>query len=124
MSLVDLAQGRSTIQSRIVAQRRGLGSVRVHPFEPADLPIDFFGGFFGHLRRADLLSILFDFLLKFVALAKFLLDRLHLLPQVVFTLGTVDFSPGLRVDVVLNLQNLDLLGQHLVGRSVGVRPGP
>ena len=89
----------------------------MHAFEPAELPFRFFGDFLRHLRLLDLSAILLDFFLQFVAFAKLLLDRLHLLPQIELALALVDFAARLRVDVVLDFENFDFLGQQFVNAA-------
>ena len=50
-----------------------------------------------------------DFFLNFVAFAKFLLNGLHLLAQVELALALVHLATSLRIDIVLDLEDLDFL---------------
>ena len=95
-------------------KRRGLGRVRMHSLELFQLPERFFLGVLRHFCFEDLVAILLDLFVKLVALAKLALDRLQLLAQKILALRTVDVGACLRVDLLLDGQNIDLFAQQIV----------
>ncbi len=66
-----------------------------------------------HPGLFDLLLQLVDLVLAFVLLAELLLDRLHLLAQVVLALGLADLVGDLRLDLAGDLLQLELAGDDL-----------
>jgi hypothetical protein len=69
--------------------------------------------FLRHAGRFDPLAELVDLLLAVVVLAQLLLDRLHLLAQVVLALGLADLVGDLRLDLARDLLQLDLARDDL-----------
>ena len=70
-----------------------------------------------HAGGFDLLAQLLDIALALVLLAEFLLDRLHLLAQIVVALRLLHLVLHLGLDLVAQLLDFELLGQMLVERS-------
>ena len=99
---------------QIVPDGRSFRGIRMHALQAADLAFGFFGGFRRHLRLPDFPAILLDLFLQFVAFAKFLLDRFHLLAEIELPLAPIDFSARLRRDVVLDFENFKFLGDEIV----------
>ncbi len=62
-----------------------------------------------------------DLLLQFVAFAKLLLNRFHLLAEIELPLASIDFSARLRGDVVLDFQNFEFLGDEVVNLTEPLR---
>ena len=92
---------------RIFAGRLG------HPLEPGELALGVLLDLGRHLRLGDLFRELGDLLaLGVVALAQFLLDRLHLLAQQELALAVVDLFLGLLADLARQPQHLDAVDQH------------
>ncbi len=79
-----------------------------HHLELAHLGIGFFAGIVGKPGRFDLLLELGDLRLEFVAFAELLLDRGHLLVQVVLFLAAFHLLADARTDAALDLQDFDL----------------
>ena len=67
-----------------------------------------------HAGRLDLLAQLVDLALLVVALAQLLLDRLHLLAQVVLALVLLQLALDLALDLAADLEHLEVLDQDLV----------
>ena len=67
-----------------------------------------------HARGLDLLAQLVVLALLVVAFAELLLDGLHLLAQVVLALVLLQLGLDLALDLVADLQDLQVLDQHLV----------
>ena len=87
-------EGHHLLQARDLLHRRGLGRLR-------------------HLGVLDGLPEFLDLDCELVLLAQFLLDRLHLLVEVVLLLGLLDLRLDPGVDLSLEVQDLDVrLDQH------------
>ena len=92
---------------RIFAGRLG------HALEPGELALGVVLDLGRHLGLGDLSGELGDLLaLGVVALAQFLLDRLHLLAQQELALAVVDLFLGLLADLARQPQHLGAVGQH------------
>ncbi len=72
---------------------------------------------FGIFAFLIFVAILLDLFLQFVAFAEFLLDRLHLLPQIKLALALVHFTARLRVDVVLDFENFGFFRHQFVNAA-------
>src|SRR5262249_16770294 len=79
-----------------------------------NLPLDFVGNILGRFRLGEFLSILGDLLGNFITLTEFGLDGLELLPQKEFALGAIYFPFSLRVNVLLDPQNVNFSLQQLI----------
>jgi len=73
-------------------RHRVLGRRRRHLAEPVQLPEGLLLGLLGHAGRLDLLPELVELLGAVVGRAELLLDRLELLPQIVFALALADLG--------------------------------
>ena len=90
-----------------VGPRHGvLGGRRRHLGQAVELAESLLPGLLGHPGRLDLLAQLADLLAALVALAELLLDRLHLLAQVVLALGLRHLRLDLGLDLGAQLQHL------------------
>ena len=98
----------------VVAGQRVVGRHRRHAREPVQLLGRLFLHVLRHAGGFDLLAQLLDILLALVHFAEFLLDRLHLLAQVVVALRLLHLVLHLGLDLVAQLLDLKLLRQVLV----------
>ena len=89
-----------------------LGGGGGHLRQPPHLLLRLLLHLVGHLGGADLLLQLVDLPGHEVALAQLALDGPHLLPQVILPLALVHLILHLGVDLVLQLQQVQLLGQE------------
>ena len=85
----------------IVAGHGGFGRHGRHHFQPLQLLRSFFLRFLGHSSRFDLFLQFIDFAL--LAPAQLLLDRLHLLVQVVLFLGAFHLPLDAALDVAVHV---------------------
>ena len=92
----------------------GLGRLRVHLGQPADLLLELLLDLVGDADLAQLVLVDPDLLLDLGALAELLLDGLHLLAQEVLLLELVHLALGLGRDLGLDVEELELAGQELV----------
>ena len=99
---------------QIIAQRGGLGRIRMHTFQASKLPFGFFGHLGRHFGLFDFPAVLLDLFLQFISFTQFLLDRFHLLAKVKLALALIHLATGLRVDVVLNFQDSDFFRHQLM----------
>jgi hypothetical protein len=88
-----------------------LGRHGRHHLELLQLLADLLLGLLAHLLLGDLLFELFDLGLELVLLAELLLDRPHLLVEVVLLLRLLHLLLDARPDLLLHLEDLDL-GLH------------
>ena len=90
----------------IVAHDRRLGGHRRHLAELLELVVRLVARF---LRELGLLDLVFEFgeLVLAVLVAQLLLDRLHLLVEVVLALGLLHLALDARADALLDLQHRD-----------------
>ena len=101
-----LAPGQSQQHIEIVARHGRFGRHRLHALELLQ-----FGGrlglrFLGKLQFLDLLAELGKFVaLAVFAVAQFLLDRLHLLVEIIFALGLLHLALDPTADFLLDLQH-------------------
>jgi hypothetical protein len=87
---------------------------RRHLRKPIELAQRFLLHGIGHARGFDFLGELFNLLGLIVALAKLLLNRLHLLAEEVLALVLADLGLHLRLDLRSELEHLELLDQDPV----------
>ncbi len=87
---------------------------RIHPVQPAKLLQGVFFHVLRHARVFNLLPQLGDVFLRIVLVAQFLLDRLHLLTQVVVALRLLYRVLHLALDLVPQSLNVQFLRQVLV----------
>ena len=92
----------------VVADHRRLGAHRRHHLELAELLLGPLARLVGHLLRLELLLELLDLVLELVALAELLLDRPHLLVEVVLLLRALHLLLDAAADPLLDLEHLDL----------------
>src|SRR6476646_4837356 len=92
----------------VVAHDRGLGRHRAHLAELLQLAERLFLGFLRELGLLDLLLDLGEVVAAFLAVAKLLLDRLHLLVQVVLALRLLHLTLDAAPDLLLDLEHRDL----------------
>ncbi len=92
----------------VVARHRRLGRHRRHRFEPLQLLDRLFLDLFRHLCLFDLLLQLFDLVALLVLAPQFLLDRLHLLVEVVLLLRLLHLLLDARLDLAIHLELVDL----------------
>src|SRR3989454_3438959 len=98
---VDVRPGDGVLRRR----RRHLG-------EPVELPESLALGLLRHARRLDLVAQRPDFLRALVGLAELLLDRLHLLTQVVLALRLRHLGLDVGLDLGAQLEDLRLLPER------------
>ena len=106
-----LAPGQREHPVDVVAHDGRLGAHRRHHLELADLLLAPLACLVGHLLGLELLLELLDLVLEVVAIAELLLDRAHLLVQVVLLLGALHLLLDPTPDALLHLEHLDL-GLH------------
>ena len=92
----------------IVARDGRLGRHRRHGLEALQLLDGLFFDVLGHPRLFDLLLQLFDLVALLVLAAQFLLDRLHLLVEVVLLLRLLHLLLHARLDAAIDLELVDL----------------
>ena len=98
----------------VVARERVVGGHGRHAREAAQFLERFFFYFVGHAGVVDLLLQVFYIALAFILLAQFLLDRLHLLAQVILALGLLHAVLHFALDLVAQLLHFKFLGEMLV----------
>src|SRR5882724_11802473 len=84
-----------------------------HLLQPVELAKRFLLRLLGHARRLDLLAERIDLLRAIVDVTQLLLNRLHLLAQVVLPLRLRHLRLGFRLDLRAELEDLDLFRQSL-----------
>ncbi len=92
----------------IVPHHRRLGRHRRHRLQLLDLGQRLLMRLLGQLRVLDPLFQLGDLVGAVLAVAQLLLDRLHLLVQVIFALGPLHLRLDPRLDLLLDLQDAHL----------------
>ena len=92
----------------VVARDGGFGRHRRHRLQPLQLLHRLLGDLFRHLRLFDLLLQLVDLVALLVLAAQFLLDRLHLLVEVVLLLRLLHLLLHARLDAAVHLELVDL----------------
>src|SRR5438445_199983 len=98
----------------VISSHAVISGHRRHACQPAQLFQCLFLHIIRHACRFNFLPKFFGIALAFILLAEFLLDRLHLLAQVVFTLALLDAVLHLGLDLVTELLDFELLGEMLV----------
>src|SRR5436190_165462 len=88
----------------VIAGDRGFRGHRRHRLEPLQLLDRLLLDLFRHLRLFDLLLQLFDFVALLVLAPQFLLDRLHLLVEVVLLLRLLHRLLDARLDLAIHLE--------------------
>ena len=104
------AQDRLDIGS---AYRR-LGAGRLHLTETLDFFLYFFVYFLVQFELFQLFQPVFHFVFQIFADSQFILNRPHLLPQIVFPLVFVHLRFYFGSDVLLNIENFNFSGQKFV----------
>ena len=92
----------------IITYDRGLGRHRAHIAQLLELRIGLGARLFGKLGLGQLFLKLGQLLAAVIALAQLALDRLHLLVEIILTLGLLHLALDARADLLLDLQNADL----------------
>src|SRR5437764_240218 len=90
----------------VVANDRRLGGHRRHELQLLQLRLRFLARFLVHVRAADLLLHLLE-VRALLAFAELLLDRLHLLVQVVLALALLHLPLHAPADALLDLEDVD-----------------
>ncbi len=93
-------------------RHRVLGRHAAHLRQPVELLLRDLLHLRRHVRLEHLLPELIYLRISFVALAKLLLDRLELLPQIVFSLGLIDAFFNVGLYLARKLQGLQLAVEH------------
>ena len=102
------APGQRDQPVEVVAHHGGLGRHRRHHLDLLELARRLLRGLRAHPGGLDARPQLVDLGLELVLLAEFLLDRLHLLDEVVLLLGLLHLLLDLAVDLALHEHDLDL----------------
>ncbi len=109
---------------QVVARHGGLGRHRGHRFQALQLLEGLLLGVLRHPGLLDLLAQLLDLVEAIVLPAQLLLDRLHLLVEVVLLLGLLHLLLDAALDPLVDLELVDLAledraeaGQALLGRE-------
>ncbi len=89
----------------IVADDRCFGRHRAHATQLLQLSLGLFAGFLGKLGLVDAFFEFSRFIATILAIAKLLLDRLHLLVEIVFALRLLHLALDAAADTLLNLKN-------------------
>ena len=92
----------------IIAHHGRLGAHGRHGFQLFQLSLGLVAGLLGQLGVLDARLQLVEFGLAFLALAQLLLDRLHLLVQIVFALRALHLAFHAALDLALDLQDRQL----------------
>ena len=92
----------------VVAHDGRLGRHRRHELELRELGVRLVAGFLRHAGARDALLELGDLVGRVVHLAQFLLDRLHLLVEVVLALALLHLLLDAAADALLDLQHVHL----------------
>ena len=90
---------------KIIAHDSRLGAHRAHVLELLQFCINLFTGFLGQLGRLDARFQFGHFTGTFFAVAKLLLDRLHLLVQIIFALRALHLALDAGLDLFFDLQH-------------------
>ncbi len=93
-------------------KRRRLGRFEVHSLQAFDLLFGFFGDLLRHLRGGDPLANPLHLVAPDVALSELFLDRLDLFAQEIVALRFVHLLPRVRVDFMLDGQDVNFFGQN------------
>ncbi|EGE55682.1 hypothetical protein RHECNPAF_890098 [Rhizobium etli CNPAF512] len=93
---------------QIVAHDGGFGRHRAHLTQLLQLRIGLFTGLLGQFGLGDALFQFAHLVAAFLAVAELLLDRLHLLIEVIFALGLFHLALDARADALFDLQDRDL----------------
>ena len=96
----------------VIAHDSGFGRHRGHQLEFFQFGIGFLARVLGHARDADLFLDLVD-VRAFLGFAEFLLDRLHLLVQVVLPLALLHLALDASADALFHLQDVEFALNHL-----------
>ena len=107
-----LEPGQREEPVEVVADHGRLGRHRRHHLELLDLALAFLARLGRHLLLAQLLFELLDLVLEFVFLAQFLLNRPHLLVEVVLLLGLLHLLLDPGADAFFDLQDFQF-GAHV-----------
>ena len=86
----------------------------LHLGKTADLLLDFFSGLVFQLQFFQLCAESFDFIFNVFCNTQFILDRPHLLPQVIFSLILIDLRFHLGIDILFDIEDLDLFQQDRI----------
>ena len=106
--LGPLLPGQRQHPVQIVAHDRGLGRHRAHRAQLLQLGPGLVAGLLGELGLLDPRLELGGLVLAVLELAQLLLDRLHLLVQVVLALGLLHLPLDAGADALLDLEDRDL----------------
>jgi hypothetical protein len=92
----------------IVAHHRGFGRHRRHHFQLVQLRLYLGLGVLGHPGLFDALRQFLDFVGRVFQIAEFLLNRLHLLVQIILALAFFHLLLDAATDTLLDLEDVDL----------------
>ena len=91
----------------VAAHNRGLGGHRRHHFQLAKFCLRFRASLFGHLCRRDTRLQFVQFAGRFIHVAQFFLDSLHLFVQIVLTLALFHLLLDAPANALLNLEQIN-----------------
>ena len=103
-----LAPGQPQQPVEIIAHHSCFRRHRAHLLEFLELGIGLFTGFLGQLCLGDAAFHLGHLVTTVLAVTKLLLDRLHLLVEIILPLGLLHLPLDAGADALLNLKNRDL----------------
>ena len=103
-----LGPGHGDQPVEVVARDGGLGRHRRHGLEALELLERLLLGVLGHAGLLDLLAQLLDLVAAVVLAAQLLLDRLHLLVEVVLLLGALHLLLDAALDALVDLELVHL----------------
>ena len=112
--LAALTPGQGEHPVDVVAHHGRFRAHGLHHLELAQLLLQPLTRLVRGVLGVDLLLELRDLVLELVAFAELLLDRLHLLVEVVLLLRALHLLLDARADLLFDLQDLDLRGHQLV----------
>ena len=92
----------------IVTHHGGFGRHRRHHFQLVELGVGLFAGLLRHPRFFDFLLQIFDFVRRIVHVAKFFLNRFHLLVQVILALTLFHLLFDATANAFFDLHQIDL----------------
>ncbi len=107
-----LVPGNGDQPVEVVARDRRLGRHRRHRLEPAQLLNGLLGRFLRHPCLVDFLAQFLDLVALVVLATQFLLDRLHLLVEVVLFLRLLHLLLDARLDAAVDLELVHFAFEH------------
>jgi hypothetical protein len=118
-----LLPGNAEQPIQVVAHDRGFRRHRAHLPDLLQLVVGLLAGLLGQPRLGDALFQFAHLVAAVLAVAEFLLDRLHLLVEVVLALRLLHLALDARADALLHLQHGDLALHHAEHLLQALRDG-